>query len=673
MKYLFALMLLTLTSAVAYSQVSGTQVSGTEKTAVKTSGVAPSPATASAASSVPAAARAGISAALGRNDKTYAIGTRAGVLTATNGDHDLNASFKANGVHVRLGKSDMGMALLGYGYGNTLQGASKAVPHASFNRVEYQRGALTEWYENGPMGVEQGFTLDKAPAQKRVGPLTIAMALSGDFTATAAQDGSELTLKDRKQQASLVYGGLTSYDAAGKELHTWLDVQGGRLQLKVDDAGAEYPVVVDPWVQVARLTTTGGAAFDFLGNAVSVAQGGQTLVVAASNQKVGNNLQQGAVFVFVRPTKGWATTSTFQAELTNSTGAAGDNFGTAVAMSLDGKTIVVGAPQATVGTHLYQGAVYVFTRPSTGAWATTGTPTATLTASNGNAYDWLGSAVAFDNLSVVAGAFGHMVGSNPYQGEAYVYTEPAGGWVTGTETAQLTSSDGAAWDLFGFSISALNGTAVVGALQATVGSNPYQGAAYVYVAPSSGWVNATENAKLVASDGLPEDQLGSSVAIDSQTTTIVVGAEAANVNGNGGQGAAYIFEAPTGGWSGEPLSQTAKLTASDGLQQDYFGTAVSINYNDTTIAVGAPLAPYYTTGKYIGPGPGKVYTYVKPSSGWASTDVYTQELVVAGGKKGSQYGVSVGTNTNTLAAGAIEAQIGGKTDQGAVFIAGAKQ
>jgi hypothetical protein len=667
MKYLFALTLLTLTTAVAYSQVSGT-----EKTAAKPNAVAQSLAAATDTSSVPAAARAGISAALGRNDRTYAISTRAGVLTATNGDRELTAAFKTSGVHVRLGKSDMAMSLLGYGYGTTLQSASKASPHASFNRVEYKRGALTEWYENGPMGVEQGFTLDKPPAQKRTGPLTIAMNLSGDLTATADQDGSELTLKDRKQQATLVYGGLTSYDATGKELHTWLDVHGSRLQLKVDDAGAEYPVVVDPWVQVARLTTAGGAAFDFLGNAVSVAQGGQALVVAASNQKVGNNLQQGAVYVFVRPTKGWATTSAFTAELTNSAGAAGDNFGYSVAISLDGKTIAVGAWQATVGKNPYQGAVYVFTRPSTGKWVTTGTPTAVLTASNGAAYDWLGSSVAFDNLSVVAGAYGHQVGNNPYQGEAYVFTEPSGGWVSGTETAQLTASDGAAWDLFGYSIAALNGTAVVGSLQATVGSNSYQGAAYVYVAPSSGWVDATENAKLVASDGQSEDLLGSSVAIDSQTDTIVVGAEAANVNGNGGQGAAYVYVEPTGGWSGEPLSQTAKLTASDGLQQDYFGTSVSINFNDTTIAVGAPLAPYFTTGKYIGPGPGKVYTYVKPSTGWANTDVYTQELVVAGGKKGSLYGISVGTNTNTLAAGAIGAETGGKTDQGAAFIAGAK-
>jgi hypothetical protein len=561
----------------------------------------------------------------------------------------------------------MGLALLSYGYGDAMRNASKAVPQASQNRVEYKRGGLTEWYENGPLGVEQGFTLAQAPVHKRVGPLTIAMALSGDLTATADADGSEVMLKDHNQQASLVYGGLTSYDANGKELRTWMEVHGKQVQLKVDDAAAVYPVVVDPWVQVARLTTSDGSSFDYLGSSISVSQDGKTILVAAAQKEVGTNLQQGAVYVFAQPAKGWATTSTFQAELTTSDGKSGDNFGTSVALSADGKTIVVGAPQASINSKVYQGAVYVYTEPGTG-WATTNQFTAKLTASNGAAYDWLGGSVAFDNVSVIAGAYGHMVGSNPYQGEAYVYT-PTGGWSSMTETAQLTSSDGQPWDLFGFSVSAFNGVAVVDAVQAAINGQASQGAAYVFVAPSTGWIDATQNAKLVASDGAPGDLLGASIAISSDTTTVVAGAEAASVGGNSGQGAVYVFVEPTGGWAGGPLNQTAKLTASDGLQLDYFGASVALNFEANSIAVGAPLAPYSTSGKYIGPGPGKVYTYLKPQGGWANTSTYSQKLVVSGGKNGAQYGISIGTNANTLAAGTVNATIAGKTSQGAAFIA----
>jgi trimeric autotransporter adhesin len=667
MKYRLAILLLVLATAVAHAQVSGT-----DKTLTGVKNSAPSAAVkGNATSSVPIAARAGISAALGRDDSSYAISRQAGRMTATTPDHKLSAEFQRDGVRVRAGQADMGLALLSYGYGAEMRKASKAEPQASQNRVEYKRGALTEWYENGPLGVEQGFTLAQAPAGKRVGPLTIAMGLSGDLTATADADGSEVTLKDHKQQASLIYGGLASYDADGKELRTWLEVHGQQVQLKVEDAAAVYPVVVDPWVQVARLTASDGASFNYLGNAISVSQDGKTILVAAAQKEVGTNLQQGTVYVFVQPAKGWSTSSAFQAELTASDGQAGDNFGASVALSADSKTIVVGAPQVTLNGNVDQGAVYVYTEPSSG-WATTNQFAAKLTASNGAAYDWLGGSVAFDNVSVVAGAYGHMVGSNPYQGEAYVYT-PTGGWSSMTETAQLTSSDGQPWDLFGFSVSAFNGVAVVDAVQATVNSQVSQGAAYVFVAPSTGWIDATQNAKLVASDGAPGDLLGGSIVLSSDTTTVVAGAEAAGVGGNSGQGAVYVFVEPTGGWTGNPLNQTAKLTASDGVQLDYFGASVALNFEANSIVVGAPLAPYSTTGKYIGPGPGKVYTYLKPQTGWANTSTYSQELVVSGGKNGAQYGISVGANTNTLAAGTVNATIAGKTSQGAAFIAEQKK
>ena len=40
-----------------------------------------------------------------------------------------------------------------------------AEPRAEANRVEYRRGEVTEWYVNGPLGLEQGFTLARAPDQ----------------------------------------------------------------------------------------------------------------------------------------------------------------------------------------------------------------------------------------------------------------------------------------------------------------------------------------------------------------------------------------------------------------------------------------------------------------------------------------------------------------------------
>ena len=122
-----------------------------------------------------------------------------------------------------------------------------------------------------------------------------------------------------------------------------------------------------------------------------------------------------------------------EAELTASDGGGG--LGASVAIS--GTTIVAGAPGHTVDGHAQQGAVYVFTEPASG-WADA-TQTAELTASDGAASDFLGVSVAVDGATVVAGAPGAASG----KGAVYVFSEPAGGWSSGTQTATLTASDGA--------------------------------------------------------------------------------------------------------------------------------------------------------------------------------------------------------------------------------------
>jgi FG-GAP repeat len=87
------------------------------------------------------------------------------------------------------------------------------------------------------------------------------------------------------------------------------------------------------------------------------------------------------------------------------------------------------------------------------------------------------------------------------------------------QQARLTASDGAANNQLGFSVAVSGDTIVAGAPFATIGAingiggNAGQGAAYVFVKPASGWANATETARLTASDGAANDQLGFSVAV----------------------------------------------------------------------------------------------------------------------------------------------------------------
>ena len=153
-------------------------------------------------------------------------------------------------------------------------------------------------------------------------------------------------------------------------------------------------------------------------------------------------------------------------------------------------------------------------------------------------------------------------GRRANSGSAYVFTRPAAGWATATETAKLTASDGQAYDHFGGSAGVDRDTIVVGAPRDDTGRFA-TGSAYVFTKPAAGWARARETAKLTPSDGWKEDRFGFSVGVDRHT--IVVGASQDNDNGSN-SGSAYVFTKPATGWA--TATETAKLTASDGAAED---------------------------------------------------------------------------------------------------------
>jgi len=94
------------------------------------------------------------------------------------------------------------------GYGSALRSVAAAPPVARANRVSYRRGALTEWYVNGPLGLEQGFTLARPPAGRAQGPLTLSLALTGSAAPALEPGGNGL----RFAGSSLRYRDLAAYD-----------------------------------------------------------------------------------------------------------------------------------------------------------------------------------------------------------------------------------------------------------------------------------------------------------------------------------------------------------------------------------------------------------------------------------------------------------------------------
>jgi hypothetical protein len=133
---------------------------------------------------------------------------------------------------------------------------------------------------------------------------------------------------------------------------------------------------------------------------------------------------------------------------------------------------------ADVGGNEDQGAAYVFYRDAGGpsAWG----EVAKLTAADGQPDDFFGCSVSASGDAVAAGARGAAEGSNPSQGAAYIFYRNEGGPDSWDQAARLTADDGGAFDGFGWSVSVSGDTAVAGAPEAGVDGNDEQGAAYVY-------------------------------------------------------------------------------------------------------------------------------------------------------------------------------------------------
>jgi hypothetical protein len=185
---------------------------------------------------------------------------------------------------------------------------------------------------------------------------------------------------------------------------------------------------------------------------------------------------------------------------------------------------------------------------------------AKLTAADGVSGDGFGVSVSMDGDTAVVGAIWVDVGGNIDQGAAYVFYRNQGGPNAWGQVAKLTAADGATQDYFGQSVSISGDTAVVGALNANVGGNLMQGAAYVFSRDHGGANAWGQVAKLTAADGAAYDRFGISVAVSSDTA--LVGAYWANVSGHIEQGAAYVYYRNQGG--ADAWGQVAKLTAAGG-------------------------------------------------------------------------------------------------------------
>jgi len=402
--------------------------------------------------------------------------------------------------------------------------------------------------------------------------------------------------------------------------HKWFVVLGAVAVLHV--AAGLTPATAQS--QLAKLLASDGAANTEFGFAVAIS--GETAVIGACKGDVGGT-DAGAAYVFQYDGSSWAQ----QAKLLPSDAVAWANFGYSVA--IDGDIVVVGAYWDD-DNGARSGSAYVFVKP-TGGWADMG-HTAKLKPSDGAAYDHFGISVGVSGDTVVVGS--EWDGDNGARsGSAYVFVKPTAGWADMSQTAKLLPSDGGAYEHFGYSAAIDGDTVVVGA-EWDNQNGDRAGAAYVFKKPVSGWISATETAKLTASDGGAYEHLGFSAAVSGDT--VVVGSRWDNDNG-ARSGSAFVFEKPATGWT--DMTETAKLLASDGEAYEEFGHSVAIDGD--FVVVGA----YWDDDN--GARAGSAYVFQRPATGWANM-TETGKMLAADGAAYDDFGCAVGLSGDTAVIGA---------------------
>jgi hypothetical protein len=617
-------------------------------------------------SSLPLSAQLPVSARLGADDPAYTMRSSAGgAVQAGNHAQRLSARFTAAGVEVATVGMRFGLSLQGVGYGGALEAIHPVAPAAHGNAVVYAHPQLSEWYVNGPLGLEQGFTVARPQDQPAAGPLTLSVALSGDAHASLTNSGRSLDLS-RPGAAALRYGGLFATDARGRTLHSWLALEGGHVLLRVATKGASYPLRIDPTIIQSepeqKLTASDEAGDGLFGYSVALSADGNTALIGGPR----DSTHFGAVWVFVRSHSTWTQQGSKLVgseaggeggEHCGVEGEEGDecSFGRSVALSADGNTALIGSSrdsrfQPAAGEEPGRwvpnvGAAWVFTR-SGAAWTQQG---AKLTASEEAGEGRFGKSVALssDGNTALIGGSSDLAG----HGGAWVFTRSQGGWKQG---AKLTGAEEKGEAHFGGSV-ALSGDGDI-ALIGGPGDASFKGAAWVFTRTSPAAQQWTEQgAKLTANGESAEGHFGYRVALSSDGSTALIGARADSYGAAETQGAAWVFTN-----SGAGFGEQAQLTG-PGDAGEEFGSSVALSSDGSVALVGAPHA----SGQQ-----GAASLFQRSGSGW--TGGQRLPAIAAQGRNWFGFSVALSSDAKTALVGGPNEAVGRNVKAGAVWAYGAE-
>ena len=382
----------------------------------------------------------------------------------------------------------------------------------------------------------------------------------------------------------------------------------------------DYSFLAEQWGNSSlpqKLEPSDGTAEDWFGYSVDI-DGNYAIVGAIYDDD--NGSRSGSAYVFKLEDVTWEQ----QAKLIASDGAAWDYFGYSVSISDD--HVLIGAPDNDD-----RGAAYIFKRDGV-----TWTQEAKLTASDANAGDWFGGAVAVDANNIIIGAVGDD-DANDYAGAVYIFEKPSGPWADANETIKLTHPNSKYRGKFGIRVDINGDYAIAGA---TEDDGSGSGNAIILKDnPMPGWGVYEQ---LDPGDPSAEMWFGYSVAIDSNGFAV---AGAINDDPNGfDSGSVRTFTVDGAVWS-----EAYMLSAWDVTDGDNLGYSVAID------------GDYVISGaKYDddqGGNSGAVYIF--------DGHIPVRKIIVDGGSSNDYLGHAVAADGGYAIAGAYQDN---GTDSGAAYI-----
>src|SRR5262249_23906798 len=148
-------------------------------------------------------------------------------------------------------------------------------------------------------------------------------------------DGRGVLFKTGTGRPVLRYAGLRVIGARGEEIEGRIEILPGVLRLRFADAGAAYPIRIDPLMASPVWTALGGQAGAKIGFAVcaggDVDRDGYGDVIVGAPGFDGGGVDEGKVFLFRGSPAGLSATPSWTAESSQ----AGAQFGAAVAPAGD--------------------------------------------------------------------------------------------------------------------------------------------------------------------------------------------------------------------------------------------------------------------------------------------------------------------------------------------------